>query len=108
MTVGTSPVAPVYTTRGHGVALYDASRMPYTSSNQYSQYDSVPVMTKGRVYVNVEAAVSAGDPVYVRAVTSGADVAGQFGAKAANFGQLQGAKYVSTTSGAGLAIVELG
>lgn len=109
-TVGTIPTSPVFSTRDFpGVAMYDASRMPYTTGNAYTDDDDVPVIAKGRVYVTVEDAVTAGDPVYVRAVTSGADVAGQFGGeRAANFGLLLGARYVTSASTDGLAVVELG
>lgn len=110
-TVGTSPDAPVLTLRDFpGIAMYDASREPYTTSNQYTSGDPCPVRGRGtRTYVVVEDAVNAGDPVYVRTTTSGADVAGQFGGeKAANFGVLIGARYVTGASTDGLAIVELG
>jgi hypothetical protein len=109
-TIGTAPTAPVLSLRDFpGVAMFDASRMPYTTGNAYTDKDECPVIAKGRAYVTVEDAVTAGDPVYVRTTTSGADVAGQFGGeKASNFGALAGARYVTSASTDGLAIVELG
>lgn len=110
-TIGTAPTAPVLSLRDFpGIAMYDASRAPYNSSNEYEDNEPVPVRGRGtRTYVTVEDAVSAGDPVYVRTTTSGADVAGQFGGeKATNFGVLLGARYVTGASTDGLAIVELG
>lgn len=108
-TVGTTPTSPVFTLRNFpGVAVYDSGRHPYTSG-LFTDKDPCPVLSKGRIYVTVEDAVTAGDPVYVRAVTSGADIAGQFGGeRATNFGLLLGAHYVTSASQDGLAIVELG
>lgn len=109
-TLGTIPTAPVITHRNHvGVAMYDASRDPYTTGNAYTAGDPMNVISKGRVYVIVEDAVAAGDPVYVRTTTASSDVAGQFGGeRAANFGLLLGARYVTAAAQDGLAIVELG
>lgn len=108
-TVGTIPTAPVFTLRNHaGIVTFDASRQPYTTGNALTDKDPCAVISKGRVWVSVEAAVNAGEPVYVRAVTASSNVPGQFGAKATNFGQLMDAIYLTTTSGAGLAIVQLG
>jgi hypothetical protein len=109
-TLGTAPTSPEFSLRDFpGVAMFDASRMPYTTGNAYTDKDECPVIAKGRAYVTVEDAVTAGDPVYVRAVTSGADVAGQFGGeRATNFGLLLGARYVTSAITDGLAIVELG
>lgn len=40
--------------------------------------DSISVLRRGRIYVKVEEAVVAGDPVFVRAVVAGAEEAGSF------------------------------
>lgn len=108
-TIGTIPTSPDISLRDFpGVALYDSGRQPYTSG-LYTDKDPCPVLSKGRIYVTVEDAVTAGDPVYVRTTTASTDIAGQFGGeKAANFGRLIGAFYVTSAGQDELAIVELG
>lgn len=107
LTIGTTPSAAEFSPRTiRGVALLDNTREPY-AENDYDQYDSVPVISSGRVYVTSETAVADGDPVYVRIVTSGADVNGQFrSSSSSSFALWPGAKFVSTADADGVAIIE--
>jgi hypothetical protein len=93
-----------------GIGCYDPAKESYAAATEVAQYGEVDVMKRGRVWVVVEAAVTDGMPVYVRAVLSGADVRGQFrGTPAANFVRLPGAHFVTTQASAdGVAVVQLG
>jgi len=57
----------------HGVALYDATREPEAYPAGYP----VPCVRRGRVFVTSETSYSDGDPVFVRFIAAGAEVAGQ-------------------------------
>lgn len=110
LTVGTAPTAYVPDPRAYiGVGVYD--RMAYPSATATVTVDDeqpVAVMTKGRIWVRTEDTVVAGAPAYVRMVTAGAAVRGQWrGSPAANFARYPGAHFVTATSG-GLAVLELG
>lgn len=67
------------------------------------------VMRKGVVWVQSEQAVSPADPVFVRALVSGDEKPGNFrkDADGTNAAQLKGARFASTTTGAGLVKVEI-
>jgi hypothetical protein len=70
---------------------------------------TAPVMKKGRVWVSVEAAVSAGAAVYARFATGSFSQKGAFrgDADTASAAIVPNAKYITSTTGAGLAVVEL-
>lgn len=88
-----------------GIVKYDETAEPAA----IAQYDDVDVIEKGEVWVDAEEAVTEGDAVYVRLVVSGNEVYGAFRATpdANDCGLLRRARWASTTSGAGLAVVEL-
>lgn len=77
----------------------------------YKQGEPMTVLFRGFVWVNVEEAVTAfSDPVYVRHTASGSLTPGNFRRSAAG-GQaflLKGARFVTSTTGAGLAVLQLG
>jgi len=68
----------------------------------------VPVLARGDIYVQVDEAVTAGDAVYLRHTGTAADI-GKFrnDADTANAQVVSGAKFLSSTSGAGVALVRL-
>lgn len=98
-----------------GVALLDLVRSPFggtantdSGSGQYAAGDDVPCMRRGRCWMYSENAVTAGNPVYVRTTASGTHVTGQIRDGATtNFVLHPTAVFMSTTSGAGIALVEV-
>lgn len=87
-----------------GVTVRSRTVSP-SSPNQYSQYDSAMVLTKGVIWVSSAGAVNAGDDVWVTVADgtfTNADAGG--GATA----QISGAKWDTSTTGAGLAKIRLG
>lgn len=71
-----------------------------TGTAAYAQYDGVSVLTNGRIWVQVNAAVAIGDAAYY-------EVSGDaFNATNTNVA-VPGGKFVSSTTGAGLAILEI-
>jgi hypothetical protein len=92
-----------------GPAVYDPAKESYAATTEVAQYQDVAVLERGEFAAVVEAAVTAGDPVYVRMVESGTDMRGQVrGTFAANFTLLPGARFKTTQATVnGLAIVEL-
>jgi hypothetical protein len=107
-TIGTKPAFAEFSRRDLlGASIWQSAHEPYTSDS-YSDKDEMPVLRKGRMYVVVEDAVANGDNVYVRIVTSGGDVPGQFGGeRSASFALVRGAFYRSTAAIDGVAVVEL-
>ena len=104
-TLGTgSSLGPINGRFVHGVALYDASREPEAYPVNYV----VPCVRKGRVFVTSETSYSDGDPVFVRFVATGDEVAGQFrnAADSTDCALLEGARFRGTGS-AGVAIIDL-
>ncbi len=69
----------------------------------------ISVMRRGRIWVNVEEAVTPADSVFVRYTASGANVPGNFrtDADTSKALQLYGCRFASITTGAGLAILEI-
>ncbi len=88
-----------------GIAVYDATREP----EAYGQYDDMPVLDQGFVWVTSEAAATKGDPVYVRFVVTGGEAYGAIRPTpdANDCGLLRAARYAETITGAGLAKIEL-
>lgn len=113
-TVGTTITAPEYS-RGDfmGVAEWQGAHMPYTvvtyAGGEYPAYEDVPVVTRGRVWVNTEAACLRDDKVYVRITTSGGNTVGQFSnVAAAGFALVRGVRFhTAQASAAGLAQIQL-
>lgn len=104
---------PIADTQFVGVPIYDSSRAPYNSSNQYVQYESVPVMRKGVIWILVpDAAVTEYGDVYVYADPDGATTyeIGTFlaGANAGTGIKFTRGRWLTSTSGAnGLAVLEI-
>jgi len=67
------------------------------------------IMTQGHVWVVVEEAVTPADDVFVRCVSTGAEQSGAFrtDADGTDAVQVTSARFVSSTSGAGLAILAI-
>lgn len=73
--------------------------------------DQADILRRGRVWVVTEQAVTPGDPVFVRHTAAGAEVKGAFrkdtdGGDAVDISTR--ARWESTTTGAGIAILDLG
>ena len=72
--------------------------------NGFAQYDAVPIMRKGVIWVTTDAAVTAGTDVTVTLATGGLGTA----AVAAGVVQIPNARWESSTTGAALAKLRLG
>lgn len=90
-------------TKARGVSLHtNTVQHPYDNSSEvYPITDTVSVLKRGRVWVQVDSDFTSNDPVLV--VASGAD-AGTF--SAASGSVLEGAKFLNSGSANGLAILE--
>lgn len=79
-----------------------------SATTSFGAQNAVPVLARGDIYVEVDEAVSAGDAVYLRHTGTAADL-GKFrnDADTANAQLISGAKFLSSTTGAGLALVRL-
>lgn len=88
----------------HGVAVYDASREP----EAYPIDSLVPCLTKGRIVVNCETSYTDGNPVFVRFIASGDEVAGHVraSADANDCAFLKRARFVGSGS-SGLVTIDL-
>lgn len=76
----------------------------------YSDKDPLPVMRRGYIWVAVEGAVTEEAPVFIRTAASGGNTtigAARADADSANATLLPNAKFVTSTTAAGLAIVEV-
>jgi len=87
-----------------GVTIADKS-VPYNGTNdEYAQYDSMGVMTRGRIWVTVGGDVTdGGDVTFV-------DTTGVLSSAAASGTQfaIAGARWMTTASSGGLALLHLG
>jgi hypothetical protein len=104
-TLGTgSSLGPITSRTIHGVALYEATREPEAFPVGYP----VPCVRRGRVYVVSETSYSDNDPVYVRFIATGDEVAGQFRSTpdSNDCALVQGARFWRTGS-AGVAVIDL-
>ena len=90
-----------------GVTLHHHANV-YGTGGGYTTKQPVPVLTKGRVIVTVEDAVTKSSAVYVRAVATGGEVAGAFRGTADGTDtiRLWGARFRASASAAGLTILE--
>lgn len=100
---------PVLGSQFIGIPIYDASRPPYTSSDQYSDQDYVPVMRQGVIWIATPDTVLQFGDVYVWGNPGGGDPpAGTFASSAHG-----GKAYLfpkgrwMTASNSGLAILEI-
>jgi hypothetical protein len=94
-----------------GCVLYDQSREAFLDANDnpaYRAYTMIPVRAMGRVWVKVEEAVTKGGAVYVR-YAAGGNGPGSYGAAAGSSERalLPNAKYLSSASADGLALLKL-
>ena len=86
----------------------------FGQTTEYASGDTVSAVSRGKVWVRVEAAVTAGDPVYVRHTARGAYTAlGAFRGDADTVaytdycGLLAGAEYLTSATADNLALVEI-
>ena len=88
----------------HGVAVYDASREP----EAYPIDSVVPCLCKGRVAVNCETSYTDGNPVFVRFIATGDEVAGHVraSADANDCAFMKRARFVGSGS-SGIAVIDL-
>lgn len=103
-------LGPLTATDMLGVAIYQAAREP----EAFQIGESIALLRSGRVLVTVEEAVAVGQQAYVRLIATGNEVVGAFRASAdgtpvtaPDAVPLIGGRFVSSTSGAGLAVLEL-
>jgi len=90
-----------------GVAVHAQSQETTLEVNPVWPLNSAfPTLQKGRIYVAVEDAVESGQPAFVR-FQAGNEGGFRSDVDTANAVQLQGSKFRSSTTGAGIAIVEL-
>lgn len=85
-----------------GITTRERSTDPATP-DVFAENESALIMTKGCIWVTASVAVDAGDPVYVIPAT------GAFAKTSASSAvQIAGARWDTSTTGAGLAVVRLG
>lgn len=94
---------------GVAVHKHTPDRASLTDDEGIVPDSMVDLLRKGRVWVSVEQAVTPGDSVYVRMVAAGAEVKGHFrkDADGADAIEIVGASWQSTTTGAGIALLDL-
>lgn len=94
-----------------GISLMKHKAPPNaTGVSQYEIGQAIPVLRKGRVYVTAEEAVNPTLPVFLRHTVNGGDVPGDFRTDldTANAFDISAfAKWISVTTAAGLAILEV-
>lgn len=88
-----------------GVVPFETSR----SSASFASGEVAPVVRTGRVWVTAEEAVAEGHPVFVRMVAGGGESVGAFRdtPDSTDCALLRNARWASTTTGSGLALLEL-
>jgi len=90
-----------------GVAFHAQSQEVSVSVNaEWPIKSAFPTLKKGRVWVSVEDAVDAGQPAFVR-FQGGNEGGFRSDVDTSNAVQLQASKFVTSTTGAGIAVVEL-
>jgi hypothetical protein len=90
------------TTEVYGVAIQHPTLTLGDDSGlaAYAEFDGVSLLTNGRIWVQVNAAVAIGDAAYYEVASDA------FNATNTNVA-VPGGKFVSSTTGAGLAILEI-
>ena len=80
-----------------------------TGEALYKQGEEISVMRKGRIWVYVEEAVAVNDSVFLRHTVNGALLAGDFRTDddTARADQIPNARFITATTAAGLAVVEI-
>lgn len=107
-TLGVTADDAMFSRRDSGIVVYNPAHEPYATGEAFTAQDPIGVLTEGRIWVAVEAAVADGDIPYVRCATVSTDIRGQWrSGPASNFAPYPDAVFRSATSGAGLAILEL-
>lgn len=111
LVAGTDPVTQCKLPAGavtgfKGIALMQAKEQTYgTGTVAYIAKDTVPVVDKGRVWAPVIGAVTADGAVYL--IHTGAGLGKFTGSAGANQGLIANAKFKTSTTGDGIAVVEL-
>lgn len=82
-----------------GITIRDVS-LESDQLDKYAQYQSAGILTRGKIWVTVATAVAAHDPVHFTAATGTLRNAGEQG-------PVNGARWVTSASINGLALVEL-
>lgn len=104
-----------------GIAVYDRAQqvnsgtsaglgdLTTTEGTQYPASEPIRLRRRGRIYVYSEQAISPSDPVFLRYTANGGNVVGNFrkDADTSRALQISNAAWVSTTTGAGIAVLEL-
>lgn len=99
-----------------GVSVYEAGRSPYTApavaydsgGADYAAGDDVAILRRGRVWMWTENAATQGNPVYVRCTAASGKPNGQVrDGTATNFVAHGTAVFMSSTTAAGLVLVEV-
>jgi hypothetical protein len=107
------PAASTLTETGLGIVAEIAPREDGTTAGTFDSNEAVNIVTKGRVWVTVEDAVSAGQSAFVR-FTADSDGAGDATRPVGNFRsdadtdeavELPESRFETSTSGAGLALL---
>lgn len=98
------PAAATVTTF-KGIALLQAREQDTAGNVVYKAKDSIPVVDQGRVWVPVLGAVAIDGPAYL--IHTGANAGKWTGTSGANQAAITGAKFKTSTSGDGIAVVEL-
>jgi hypothetical protein len=85
------------------LGITEASHFASSASgvDLYARYETVPVLIKGPIWVQASEAVAAGDPVYVNLTT------GVWSKTASGNTLLANARWDTSTSGAGLAVIAI-
>jgi hypothetical protein len=92
-----------------GVSVFSHADNINNGVEGYAAQSAVNVLRRGTIWVKVEEAVAAEDPVYVRAVAVSPEVAGAFRktADGADTIALSGCKFLSSAAAGGLALVDI-
>lgn len=99
-----------------GVSVFEAARSPYAApgtaydsgGGDYAAKDDVAVLRRGRIWMWTENAATQGNPVYVRCTAASGKPNGQVrDGTTTNFVQHPTAVFMTSTSGAGLVLVEV-
>lgn len=99
-----------------GVSVYEAARSPYTAPGtaydsggaDYASGEDVAILRRGRIWMWTENAATQGNAVYVRCTAASGKPNGQVrDGTAANFVAHGTAVFMTSTSGAGLVLVEV-
>ncbi len=94
-----------------GIAIMKHKAQDNAATNaQYDAEQAIPVIRKGRIYVNAEQAVNPTLPVFLRHTVNGGSIPGDFriDADTANADDISAfAQWVSVTTSPGIAILEV-